>query len=203
MEILKQAFGPYGTNCYILKDGLKEWIIDPGMGASKWIEQECQNPVAILITHGHYDHIFDLARLKDIFPNLPIYCPKDDAFMLESDCFNTGLVPCKPDHLIFDDSGICDISLEGKKFSFYHLPGHTPGCSIIEVEGHIFSGDFIFKRSIGRYDFPYSDAKLMRDSLLRFSKLELDKNTPIHPGHGEDTTLGDELIHIPTWIARI
>lgn len=203
MEIIKQAFGAYGTNCYIIRKNQKEWIIDPGMGAKEWITKECQNPVAILITHGHYDHIFDLAKLREAYPDIPIYCPKDDAFMLESDCFETGLTPCKPSHLVFDQSGICDLEIEGNHFRYYHFAGHTPGCSMIEAEGHIFSGDFIFKRSIGRYDFPYSDPYLMKESLINFSKLNLAPDTPIHPGHGEDTNFGDERANASIWVSRI
>ncbi len=203
MEILKRPFGIYQTNCYILQNQEGEILIDPGAGASEWIAQICRNPIAILITHGHYDHIFDLAKLKSLYPALPIYCPKEDHFMLESDCFNTGLTPCRADFLIPCEKKEYTLKLPSQTFRFYHLPGHTPGCSIIETQGHIFSGDFVFKRSIGRYDFPYSSPKDMKESLLRFHHLDFGSDLLIHPGHGEDTTLRAEQSNVLLWIERI
>ena len=79
----------------------------------------------------------------------------------------------------------------------------TRRCSIIEIENEIFSGDFIFYRSIGRYDFPYSNATDMKDSLTRFSQLSCTQNKTIHPGHGVATTLIDEQHNAKLWIKHI
>ena len=70
------------------------------------------------------------------------------------------------------------------------FPGHTPGCSMIKIGDFIFSGDFIFKRSIGRSDFPYSSDDLMQDSLRRFGEIPYDM--VLYPGHGESTTIKAE-----------
>ena len=163
-----KAFGAYQTNCYIIQTPQGELVIDPGIGSSKWVLENVQNPLAILITHGHFDHIFDVAKLSENLQSTPIYCPSKDAFMMESDCFDTGLIPCAPSVEVACEKGREDFSVSGIYFSYLHFPGHTPGCSIICVWGasdelnhkgknaRIYSGDFIFKRSIGRYDFPYS-----------------------------------------------
>ncbi|MCE3038199.1 MBL fold metallo-hydrolase [Helicobacter anatolicus] len=203
MEILKQSFGIYETNCYIIKKDGKEWGIDPGVGALEWIEKECKNLQGILLTHGHFDHIFDVAKLKKKFPDVLVYCPMLDAFMLESDCFNTGITPCTPDVLIPCCKDEQEVEVHGLKFYFNHLPGHTPGCSIIMLEDCIFSGDFVFRRSIGRYDFPYSSATDMKESLQRFREIESQKDKIIYPGHGENTLLFAEQENVKFWLQRM
>lgn len=199
MEILKKAFGEYQTNCYILKQECGEIIIDAGMNSSEWIKTHCTHPLAILCTHGHFDHIWDNAKIKAMFPNAPLICHKNDAFMLQSDCFGLGLKPCNP-----------DLTLEGEenalefgefKIRFLLFAGHTPGCCMIEVNHHLFSGDFIFYHCIGRSDFEYSDAKEMKRSLQRFKSFTPD--LPIYPGHGENTSVKEEQRHINFWIERL
>ena len=175
MKIQKCAFGEYQTNAYILQFDDFEFVVDPGFNATEWVLKNTKNLQAILITHGHFDHIWDTAKLQEQ-TKAKVYCPIQDSFMLESDCFNLGLTPCKADIYI-------------------------PGCSIIEVCGHIFSGDFIFQRSIGRYDFPYSNSNDMRESLERF--LQIKEDLPIHPGHGGDTSVFAESRNIPAWIKYI
>ncbi|PAF49916.1 hypothetical protein BKH41_01035 [Helicobacter sp. 12S02232-10] len=203
MELLVKAFGSPQTNCYILKTTKGEFIIDPGIGATQWVVQNAKNPLALLVTHGHYDHIWSLADLKGIFPNVPLYAPKEDAFMLDSDCFNLGLSPCTPDHLVEGQKSSVAFKISDFDIKYWHFPGHTPGCSMIEINDMFFSGDFIFYRSIGRYDFPYSNSNDMKESLLRFQKLDAAINKTIYPGHGEKTFLFDEQANASLWIQRI
>ncbi|PAF48417.1 MBL fold metallo-hydrolase [Helicobacter sp. 12S02634-8] len=203
MELLIQAFGPPQTNCYILKTPSGELIIDPGIGASQWVLTHIKTPLAILVTHGHYDHIWSLAELKSHLPHTPIYSPKEDAFMLSTDCFEIGLPPCAADHLIKGQKSCTSFEISGIPIKYWHFPGHTPGCSIIEIDDMIFSGDFIFYRSIGRYDFPYSSPADMKESLLRFQTLPSQTDKTIYPGHGQKTTLFAEQANAGLWLQRL
>ena len=203
MDLHSQSFGEYQTNCYIYKLPQGEIVIDAGIGASDWVMAHCSKPLAFLNTHGHFDHIWSNATLKAHFPQVPLVCPALDAFMLESDCFGTGVTPSTPDILTLCEKGTQSLVFDGIEVIFSHFPGHTPGCSIIEIEGNIFSGDFIFYRSIGRSDFPYSSTIDMRDSLLAFSALPSTPNKPIYPGHGRTTYLNDEQANVPFWIKHL
>lgn len=198
-SIEKVASGEYQTNSYLLHFGEFDFVIDPSF-ASDFILQKARNLRAILITHGHFDHIWqaDIVRQGS---GAKIYCPSQDNFMLESDCFNLGLKPFVADFYIDNNKGVREVDIEGVRVRFHHFPGHTPGCSVIEICGHFFSGDFIFKRSIGRYDFPYSSENDMRESLQRF--MQISANLPIHPGHGEDTSVFAEKENIPKWLKFI
>ncbi len=194
MEILKQPMGEYQTNCYIVRIKGKELIIDPGVGATLWIKQNVSNPLAILNTHGHYDHVWSNAQLSKEL-DLKIYCPKEDNFMLEKDPYAFGMTPSFADVLVEHDQ---EFDFEGIKVKFHHFPGHTPGCSAIQIEDALFSGDFIFQNSIGRCDFPFSNPKDMKKSINKILKWE--KNIRIYPGHGANTSLFQEKDSLKNWL---
>lgn len=189
-QILSSPCGDFRTNCYILKLNFGEIIIDPGENSLNFVLQNVKNPIAILNTHGHFDHIYSNCALKKAL-NIPIYAPKDDVFMIENDIFNFGYEPCKVDFAILPDEKVKIGEIWAK---FWHFPGHTPGCSMIEIENVLFSGDFLFKNSIGRYDFPYSNANDMQKSLQKC--LQIKQDFILLPGHGEKSTLKDERPNI-------
>jgi len=175
----------------------KDFIIDPGMGATEWVIEHVRNPVAILNTHGHFDHVWSNAELKKRF-GIPVVCPKKDAFMLESDPFGQGTPGCLPDCLPDGDE---TVNIAGEEIRFRHFPGHTPGNSVIEIGKYWFSGDFIFRHSIGRWDFPYSDGAAMAESLRK--AIKIDNNYLLYPGHGPSTTLAAEQRYLPAWIKEV
>lgn len=199
MKLLKQVFGACMTNCYILKTKIGDFIIDPGQDSTKWVLENITKPLCILNTHGHYDHIWCNAELKDSL-NILILCPKEDAFMLKSDCFDLGLTPKSPDIEVenneifyFNKNGLIAESknIEDEiKVEYMFFPGHTPGCSMIKIQDYIFSGDFIFYRAIGRTDFPYCNNDDMQESLRRFGQISYDLT--LYPGHGENTSIKAE-----------
>ncbi len=198
MKIKRQPMGDYQTNCYIVSVDEKDIIIDPGIGATQWVVENVKNPVAILNTHGHFDHVWSNAELQEKL-KVPLYTPKDDAFLLQSSEWMPDLPPSTPDVLVEGKETTLNISDIDVKFR--HFPGHCPGCSTIEIGDAMFSGDFIFERSIGRVDFPYSSVSDMKNSLIRFMKLDFDKT--IYPGHGGSTTIKAEQKNAPYWIEAI
>ncbi len=198
MKIKRQAMGDYQTNCYIVSINGKDIIIDPGFGATDWVMQNADNPIAILNTHGHFDHVWSNSELQERL-KIDLYTPKDDAFLLKSSEWMRDMPPSTPDVLV--EGEVTHLDIEGVEVTFRHFPGHSPGCSTIEIGDAMFSGDFIFERSIGRVDFPYSSAKDMRESLKRFMKLDLDKT--LYPGHGGSTTIKAEQKNAPYWINAI
>ena len=186
INIQSSPMGPYQTNCYIVTIDGKDLIIDPGVDATKWILANSKNPIAILNTHGHFDHIWSNNEVQNKL-NIPIYCPKDDCFMLENDPFNQGTPKSIPNIIVDSEK---EFILKDIKFSFHHFPGHTPGCSVIKIGNNLFSGDFIFNGSIGRVDFPYSNPSDMKKSIKKILKWEDDYI--IYSGHGNPTTLKNE-----------
>ncbi len=194
MEIKIKPMGDYQTNCYIVSIKNMDFIIDPGVGATKWVKQNVQNPVAIFNTHGHFDHIWSNKEIKEDL-KLNIYCPENDEFMLKNDTYNIGLPSSVADVLVKADE---EFDFNGIIVKFHYFPGHTPGCSAIEIGDTLFSGDFIFKGTIGRVDFPYSNPNDMKKSIEKI--LSWDKNIVIYPGHGDKTNLFDEKISLSKWL---
>lgn len=197
MQIKVQPMGPYQTNCYIATVDGKDFIIDPGVGATQWVLDNVTNPVAILNTHGHFDHVWSNAELQKKL-HIPLYTPKGDVMLLSGSGWMPDLPPSTPDVEVEPNQ---EFNIEGIKIKFHHFPGHCPGCSMIEIGDVMFSGDFIFERSIGRCDFPYSSPEDMKESLKRFKTLNYDKT--LYPGHGGTTTIKQEQPYADYWIKNI
>ena len=186
MQILKKAFGEYVTNCYILKGEQSDLVIDPGEGSFDWVMQNTGKIAAVLNTHGHFDHVYDDAKLQRT--GAKIYIHEDDAFMLRADPFETMPESIEADVLIKGQEQSFEIAGFNVKFSLF--AGHTPGSCMIEAGGAIFSGDVIFKGSIGRWDFPFSNGEQMRASLHKI--LQIEGDFTLYPGHGPNTSLQAE-----------
>ncbi len=197
MKIKTEPMGDYQTNCYIATVDGKDFIIDPGVNATQWVLDNVTNPIAILNTHGHFDHVWSNDELQKKL-NIPLYTPKDDVMLLTASNWMPDLPPSKPDFEVLPNA---EIDFDGIKVKFHHFPGHCPGCSMIEIEDAIFSGDFIFERSIGRCDFPYSNVSDMKTSLQRFKELDFDKT--MYPGHGGTTTIKQEQQYADYWIGNL
>ena len=198
MEILSKPCGDFMTNCYIIKGNSGQIVIDPGVGSASWLGENTDKILAVFNTHGHFDHTFDNEILQILGEK--IYIHEKDAFFLEKDPFGYLSNSLKADILIKDESEFCLGKNDEFKIKFLHFPGHTPGSCMIEINGTIFSGDVLFKGSIGRYDFPYSNADDMKNSLLRI--LQIKENFEIYPGHGEKTNLKDERKNIEYFLAN-
>ena len=197
MELKVQPMGGTQTNCYIVTIDGKDIIIDPGTGATPWVIENTTNPIAILNTHGHFDHIWSNSELKEKL-KIPIYIPKDDAFMLQDDPLMQNPPKSEADVEVVGDA---EFKIEGIKIKYIHMPGHTPGNSMIIIEDCCFSGDFIFENSIGRVDFPFSNPTDMKKSIQKF--LELKYDMKIYSGHGNPTTIKIEQARVGNWLNYI
>lgn len=187
MRIHTIIVGPIETNCYIVEDEASRegMIIDPGEEADNILKhlKNLQLKVkAIVITHGHFDHIGANRKLKEKL-HVPILMHESDVFGLV-----TGNSP-PPDSLLKDKDSF---EVGGLKFEVIHTPGHTPGGISLycEKEKVIFTGDTLFAGTWGRTDLPYSSEEEMAKSLKKL--LKLPPETKVYPGHGQPTTIGEE-----------
>ncbi|MCK9337852.1 MAG: MBL fold metallo-hydrolase [Arcobacteraceae bacterium] len=200
MTVKVMPMGIYQTNCYIVDIANQQVVIDPGVDATDWVLNNTTNPIAILNTHGHFDHIWSNKELKAKL-NIPIYIPKNDAFMLQDDPFGHSVPKVEADVLVDGDE---TFDIDGFKFEYFLFAGHTPGCSMIKIEDTIFSGDFIFRGSIGRVDFPYSNPSDMKKSINKVLSWDTNKKDfTVYPGHGDKTTLKNEINSLKNWLNYI
>jgi len=190
MEVLVKPCGEFYTNCYIVD---KRIIIDPGVGAFEFVKKFAKEPIAIINTHGHFDHIWDNQKVKKYF-NIPIYIHKNDAFFLQNDPFGYNPPKSEADFLLEEG----DIKIGDYDIKIRYFPGHTPGSVTVEIGENMFSGDFVFDGSIGRVDFPYSNPNDMKKSIEKFLKIPYDKR--ILPGHGATTTIKKAQKFLPMWL---
>jgi len=193
IETLK--LGSYGANCYIVGSEKSKdvMIIDPGAESSKIkniIKTKSYNPKFILLTHGHGDHIGGAKDLKKEF-NIPVYIHKKDGNMLKDERLNFTKMMYKNGITLNADKFLEDgdkITLDNMKFEVLYTPGHTPGGISIKHKDIVFTGDTLFKGSIGRTDFPGGSY----DQLIKSIKeklLVLDEKTVVYPGHEGKTTI--------------
>lgn len=199
LEIRKLIVGPVRTNCYIVnKKGSNEAVIvDPGDEAFlielKLTEWKL-TPVAILLTHGHFDHIGAVNALKGRF-DIKVYAFEKEKEVLTSDMNLSRMIggdrmTVEADEYLLEGT---IIEVAGIKFKVLHTPGHTIGscCYYVEEEKTLFSGDTLFFHSHGRTDFPTGSQSAIIRSIVG-KLLVLEDDTQVYPGHEEETTIGSE-----------
>lgn len=171
MKIEKLEVGFLKENCYILTKNNESLIIDPGDEAEKIKEKVKGKVVGIIITHHHFDHVGALEELLKYYKT-QMY----DIYNLQE-----------------GENSIGDFT-----FEVIYTPGHKEDLISILMDNKLFCGDFIFLGTIGRYDLPGSNFEEMKNSLRKIIKY--DKSIIIYPGHGEQTTLEDELETIKSYL---
>ena len=189
--------GMFGTNTYMLRENDDVILIDPASKAEKLIEMlEEKRLLAVLLTHGHFDHIKAVDGLYDRY-HMPVYINEADEELCrdkaQSTAFNLPFSPavtCPVKHL---KEGT--MSIGPFDFEVIFTPGHTKGSVCYKFEDCIFTGDTLFAGSAGRTDLKGGDDRELKAS-LRILK-ELDEELIVYPGHEKTTVLKDEIKHNP------
>ena len=202
IKIYHFIVGIIETNCYLIEDEATGAlaVIDPGDKCSelyKQIDELGGKLDYVLLTHGHYDHILDVAGLCDRYHPTVCAC-EDEMELLQNGLYNLTSVhnirlnAFRVDRLLHDGD---TITLGESTLIFIQTPGHTAGSGCYLVDDLMFSGDTIFCESIGRTDFETSDPRAMMRSVQRIKNLEGDYH--IFPGHEMFTTLEHERKYNP------
>jgi glyoxylase-like metal-dependent hydrolase (beta-lactamase superfamily II) len=198
----RHELGPIGTNCYVVRarQGASEAVvIDPGGDVDVLrdelarVDAEC---TAILITHGHWDHLGGVADLAEATGALVHMAAVERVALEQIGDFaptELRLRPYTPDVLLEGDE---TLELAGITFETFPVPGHSPAHLAYHADGSLFSGDVLFAGSVGRTDLPFADWDTLLASIRRLAN-RFPPETVVYPGHGPETTLGAELARNP------
>ena len=204
MIIITAEIGLLRTNCYLVTDeeSREAFLIDPADRADELaclIEKEDVKLKGILITHGHFDHVFAVTELAARY-HVPIYCGEQEAELLANPILNESAafrreVSVVADRLLKDGQ---KLQLGRTEFTVIATPGHTIGscCYYVEKAGLLISGDTLFQESTGRTDFPTGSMSSIVRS-IREKLFILPDETKVYPGHGDSTTIAYEKKYNP------
>jgi len=194
--------GPIGTNCHVVRaerGAAEAVVVDPGADADR-VRMELagfgSRCAAILVTHGHWDHLGGIADLADE-TGAPVYMAEDERTLLEDvNSFTPPGVELRsytPDVLLQGDEVL---ELAGITFETLRVPGHSPAHLAYYADGCLFSGDVLFAGSVGRVDLPGADWDTLVESIRSLAD-RYPPETVVYSGHGPETTLGAELERNP------
>jgi hydroxyacylglutathione hydrolase len=198
MKILCAPVGPLQANCYLVwDDDRRACAVDPGGEPERLVrllERETLTLECILVTHGHFDHVEGVQGLAEA-TGARVCCSATVAPVLTGSqgCGATGYpIPALAPQAIEVVDEDSELRVGALAVAVVATPGHTPGDLTFEIGGHLFCGDLLFYRSVGRTDFPGGD---FAELLASVGKLvsRYPGPTPVHPGHMQSTTLGEEL----------
>lgn len=187
--------GIFETNCYVLEAPHGAILFDAPDGACDWLVEQGISPKVLLLTHGHFDHVPDLAKIKLRF-NCPVGCHSETAPMISdpeffrSFGFQLEIEPVQPDLLIEATPARSFLGLE---FQVLEVPGHCPGslCFYLREGRLLIGGDVLFAGGVGRWDLPGGDGDLLFRG-IREKLYPLGDDVVVLPGHGPATTIGAE-----------
>lgn len=204
LSIKQFTFNPFSENTYLIYNSDKEcYIVDPGMYSIQeenkimsFIENEGLHLKKILNTHAHIDHILGIDFIKGKF-QVPFGLHKDDIPVLQNAWLSANMFQLKLNQIPSMDFEIIagqEITLGTETLEVIHLPGHSPGSVgfYYPAGNWIIAGDVLFQRSIGRTDLPGGDFDTLARS-IRSSLYQLPSQTIVFPGHGDPTTIAEEM----------
>lgn len=201
MQIRTFALGPLQTNCYLLYRNGEAVVVDPGGDPSavlNVLKKEGLSLTHILNTHFHFDHVGGNRKLAQE-TGAPILAHEKDAYLLETELGRGGFMGL-PTIELFEYENIepGEASFLGLDCAVLPTPGHSPGSVsfYFPEAGAVFVGDLLFNRSIGRTDFPGGDLDVLKNSVVE-QIFTLPPETVVYSGHGDPTTVGDEMRHNP------
>ena len=196
MEISVLRLGQIGTNCYIFRreGGYRCGIVDPGdqgEQVARWLVDKGLEGSAVLLTHGHFDHILGIPGLREEWPDLPVYChPADLGEGDTTSLFGQRFPTVRSFGNITPYQEGDTVEVDGIRLEVLETPGHTPGSVTLRAGDVLFTGDTLFAGSMGRTDFPGGDEGEIMRSLRRLGELEGDYQ--VLPGHEGRSTLERE-----------
>ena len=187
--------GIFETNCYLLDAPGGSILFDAPDGTCDWLVSQGATPALLLLTHGHFDHVPDVAKIKRRF-GCQIGCHAETAPMISdrdffrSFGFELEIEPVQPDFLIEETPARDFLGLE---MEVLEVPGHCPGslCFLSRKDELLIGGDVLFAGGVGRWDLPHGDGELLFRG-IKTKLFPLGDNVTVLPGHGPPTTIGDE-----------
>lgn len=211
MQIVGFPAGMFQTNCYIVSDDAGDCVIvDPGQDAEEQVRRQISEsglrPRAVLLTHGHLDHIWNAQQVADHY-GVPAYIHPDDRAMLADPArgLSLDLSAMLKDVTFTEPAEVIEVfdgdtlQFGSMSFDVDHVPGHSPGSvsfriSVETEEGPrmvVLGGDVLFQDGVGRTDLPAGDTEVLMQSIAK-KFLVLDDDAVVLPGHGPSTTIGRE-----------
>ncbi len=195
---------PFAENTYVLSQGGKALIVDPGFfyqaeidRLTKYLAESGLTPAAVLQTHAHIDHIIGIPAVLKLWPDLPVYMHPDEKENWRrvpetAARFGFKMEPIPDVTIALETLG--EVDIHGFNMQVRHVPGHAPGHLVFnfEDEGLVIAGDTLFQGSIGRTDLYKGDFETL-ESAIRSQLYSLPEHTVVHPGHGSHTSIGEEM----------
>jgi len=195
LEIRDFTGGMAQTNGYLIGSGDKDEaciLIDAPLGICEWLDRLEVLPTDLLLTHQHYDHVEDVAKLVAKGLRLHAYAQYSQELTLEILLQQSG-IPIKVDPYCVDHllEGQTELNVGGLRFDLEHVPGHSPDSVVFIYDGLLFGGDTLFAGGVGRADLPDGNMELLLSG-IRDKLLTLPPNTRVFPGHGPETNIKAE-----------
>jgi hydroxyacylglutathione hydrolase len=192
--------GDLATNGYVLEGREGAICFDAPEGMARELTRNNIKPVALVLTHGHFDHIWDAALIQEDH-QCPVYIHAADAAMVMDTSYVKmfGIVtpprsPASVENIVVPEQGSASFLCAGEEFQLFHLPGHSPGSVVIYHPGWsvLISGDTLFCGGVGRWDLPGGSRSALLQG-LRKHLVPLPPETRVYAGHGPSTTIGHEV----------